>query len=255
MEINAQASDVQTLMDLGLSSVQAKIYFSLARFGPSTVTDVARQVKATRSSTYCTLLKLYELGLIEKTLHPKTKFKAASADQTLKVLKERREVELELFHSKKQGTDGLKKSNGFVVIPHRDQVVKHALRLIKNTRQSLDVIVSWSFFSEFLCEACPDTFNYNVPVNCIIQQPRETRSLELIKKFKLQLTTLRFIPTPPKAMLAIFDKKQVLMIEKPEQNDSPALWTNNPGMLVMAQNYFSSLWQESTLKPAIKKRC
>jgi sugar-specific transcriptional regulator TrmB len=257
LRLEVQASEVQTLMDLGLSSAQAKIYFSLARLGPSTVTGVAKQVKATPSSTYCTLLKLYELGIIEKTVQSQTKFKTVSADQTLKVLLQKQEAKSELLlPTSKISQDSLRKSKGFVVIPHRDKVVKLALRLINKTNQSFDVVVSWSFFSEFVYETLPEKFCPNVTKQCIIQQPPESKSLELIKKFKIQSKTqLRFVNPPPKAILAIFDKKEALMIEKPEVPDSPAFWTNNPAMLLMAQNYFDNLWKESTQKPVLKKRC
>jgi sugar-specific transcriptional regulator TrmB len=242
-------------MELGLSSAQAKIYFILAKSGPSTVTEVAKQVKTGPSSIYCTLLKLYELGIVEKTVLSQTKFKAASPDQTLKVLLQKQEAKSESFPPPKISQESLKKSKGFVVIPHRDQVVKQALRLVKKSHQSFDVVVSWSFFSEFVYETFPEIFCPNVTKQCIIQQPPESKSLELIKKFKIQSKTqLRFIQPPPKAMLAIFDKKEALMIEKPELPDYPALWTNNPAMLLMAQNYFDNMWKESTQKPVMKKR-
>jgi sugar-specific transcriptional regulator TrmB len=257
LELEVQASEVQTLMDLGLSSAQAKIYFILAKFGPLTVTEVAKHVKTGTSSTYCTLLKLYELGIVEKRVLSKTKFEAFSADQTLKVLLQKQEAKSESFPvTSIISQDGLKKSKGFVVIPNRDQIVKQALRLVNKTRQSLEVVVSWSFFSEFVYETFPEKFCPNVPKQCIIQQPPESKSLELIKKFKIQSNTqLRFVQPSPKAMLAIFDKKEALMIEKPELPDSPAFWTNNPAMLLMAQNYFDNLWKESTQKPVLKKRC
>ncbi len=241
-------------MNLGLNSQQAKIYFTLARFGPSSVVEIAKQLKVNPSDTYCILLKLYELGLVEKTVKPYIKFKAVSADQALKFLLQRKiqpqQDIAKSVSSNKEKCEKIKNKSGIVLIPHKEQVIKNAIKSIENAHESIDLTISWDFFSEFVYDAIPEKLNPKVPKRCILEQPSNRNSLDLIKKFKEDSYTLRYIQTKPKAMLAIFDKKEVIVIEDPvDLRDSPALWTNNQNMLIMAMNYFDNLWRKSTLKP------
>ncbi|MGD6810288.1 MAG: TrmB family transcriptional regulator [Candidatus Bathyarchaeia archaeon] len=250
-----QATEVQTLMDLGLNNAQAKIYFTLARFGPSNVAGLAEQLKIKPSNTYLTLLKLCELGLIEKTGKSQIKFKAVSADQTLKFLMHRKTFPQqclpENLFSQELKTDNLKANTGIVLIPTKEQVIKKAINAVNQAQHSIDLIISWNFFSEFVSDVFPEKINPEVPKRCIIEQSLNSESLGLIKNFENESYALRYIQSKPKAMLAIFDEKEAIVLEEDiiGANNSPALWTNNQSMLTMAKNYFNNLWRKSTQKP------
>ncbi len=249
-----QASELQTLMNLGLDSTQAKTYFKLARFGPSNVAEIAKEIRISHSDAYCIILQLQELGLVEKTQKSQiTKFKTVSADQTLKFL-------MQLKNRPQQETaaqslfDGGIKNSGIILVPHKAQIVKNAVNAIINAKESIDLIISWDFFSEFVYNAFPEKINSAVPKRCVIEQPCRTKSLDLINKFKKDSYTLRYIQTRPKALLAIFDKKEAIVIEDPiDLRDSPALWTTNQNMLTVVKTYFDNLWRESTLAPVLKR--
>jgi len=244
-----ESAEVQTLMNLGLNNSQAKIYFTLAQFGPSNVTEIAKQVQCDPPDTYCTLVKLCQLGIVERIVRNQTKFKAASADQTLKFLLKRKTCSTPKKPFLPNLNSGDEKGSGFVLIPHKDQIIKHAVNAVNNAKVSLDFVISWNFFSEFVYAAFPEKINPTVPKRCVIEQPAKIRGLNITKKLKNDSFQFRFIQSKPKAMLAIFDNKDLIMIEDLVDGDAPGLFTSNQNMLIMAKNYFDNLWRESTIKP------
>jgi sugar-specific transcriptional regulator TrmB len=253
-----QATEVQTLIDLGLDSIQARIYISLARFGPSSVAAIAKKSKVNTLETHCTLINLYELGLIKKISETPEVFKAVSADQTLKFLLQRKaepkfdaETLLSKLSIKKQPKS---QANHFVLINEKQALIKRAIHEIYRTKKSADFIISWKLFSESVDSVYPESINPQVTIRCIIEQPPNLKDLNL--KFSHPSNKIHYIQTTPKALLGIYDNKDVIMIEDPHQDltCSPAMWTNNQGMLIMAQNYFENLWRKSNEKPLLKEK-
>lgn len=83
------------------------------------------------------------------------------------------------------------------------------------------------------------------------------KDLDLVKKVRQKSSCIiRFIPNHPKAVLGIYDKKEIIVIEDPKSNlnDSPALWTNNQSMVIMAQTYFDNLWRKASENPQLKEQ-
>jgi sugar-specific transcriptional regulator TrmB len=240
-----QAAEVQALMDLGLDSSQAKIYFTLAGFGPLSVVEAAKRLNVNSSSAYCTLLRLYDLGLVEKINKSQIKFKAVSADQTLKFLLQRK-TEPKPKPSCNAKAKTLDSNSGIKLISRMEQVIEQAIKGMSGAQESIDLIISWDFFSEFVYDSFPEKINPDVPKRCILEQPPNRKSLALINKFQNDSYILRFSQNKPKAMLAIFDKKEAIAIENlPEGIESPALITTNLNMLVLVKSYFENLWGES----------
>jgi hypothetical protein len=59
---------------------------------------------------------------------------------------------------------------------------------------------------------------------------------------------VRYIVTLPKALVAIYDKKEVSILtsEKAGWAESPSLWSNNPSLVALSQNYFDTLWDKAS---------
>lgn len=255
-------SEVQTLVNLGLTSIQARIYLTLARFGPSSVAAIAKQSKVNRPDVYRTVVKLYDLGLVEKIVKAPVLFKAISADQTLKFLLQRK---TEQYAKLKVDTESLmcnlkeeKKQkiadSKFVLIPQNNAIVKKVIQSINQAQFSMDFIISWKRFSARTNGAYPILpLNSKVQCRCIIEQPTKQKDIEMIRNMKPKSCKFKFIPNTPSAVLGIYDKKEIMIVEDPNSNlkDSPALWTNNENMVVIAQNYFDHLWLKATDEPLL----
>lgn len=160
-----QPSEVQTLINLGLTSIQARIYLSLARYGPSSVTVIARQSKVNRPDVYRTMIKLYDLGLVEKIVETPVLFKAVSANQTLKFLLQRRteqydklrvDTESLIYNLRSDEKNARVEDSRFVLIPQKNAVVKRVMQAINEAQERMDFVVSWKRFSAGVYGSYPE---------------------------------------------------------------------------------------------------
>ncbi len=63
------------LVDMGLTSSEAKVYLAAARLGVATTTEIAALAEKERSNTHHLLQRLQLLGLVDPTVDSPTKFK------------------------------------------------------------------------------------------------------------------------------------------------------------------------------------
>ena len=66
----------------------------------------------------------------------------------------------------------------------------------------------------------------------------------------------RFIFDPPPAHLLIIDEKEVFIKTSIEGDfgEKPSIWSNNPCILAICENYFETLWEKSSEKTQTDKR-
>jgi hypothetical protein len=59
--------------------------------------------------------------------------------------------------------------------------------------------------------------------------------------------SVRYISRPPPATIAIFDKKKtsITISPTPHPLETPNLWSNNPGLIAIFQEYFELIWRTS----------
>ncbi len=78
-------------MELGLSEKEAKVYLALLELGSSSVTEIARRARVTRTNTYHLLNALQSYGLVSSTESESSKavFSAEKPDRLLYMMKER----------------------------------------------------------------------------------------------------------------------------------------------------------------------
>jgi sugar-specific transcriptional regulator TrmB len=258
-----QEAEVQTLVDLGLTSMQAKIYFNLAKSGPSSVAAIAKQSKVNMPHVYQTVTKLHDLGLVERIVTAPALFKAASADQTLKLLRRKNGLQDNLEVNVKPLIDtGVNKKQAhladkFVLIPQNDAVLERVGQAIKKTKFSMDFIVSWRFFKAYALGSYPvRPVGDSVNCRCILEQSSSEWDHELLGLVRqTKNCKFKFTPNRLSALLAIFDRKEIVVIEDSPSNlnKNPALWTNNENLVTISQNYFDSLWLKTKNEPALSR--
>jgi hypothetical protein len=63
---------------------------------------------------------------------------------------------------------------------------------------------------------------------------------------------MRFIPYFPKAIFGIYDEKEIFIVLKSKTGlpGSPALWSNNPPLIDLAEDYFEMLWLTAMKEPS-----
>jgi sugar-specific transcriptional regulator TrmB len=81
-----QELDVRTLIQIGLTSNQAKLYLSLLKVGRLNASNVSKHSKVPRQEVYRVLNELQKMGLVEKIVAAPCEFEAIPVNYGLQIL-------------------------------------------------------------------------------------------------------------------------------------------------------------------------
>lgn len=269
MEI--QSADIQTLMDLGLTLLQARVYRTLAKAGALKIDTISKLSIVARPDVYRTLAKLEQLGLVERIIKTPLHFRAIPMEKGLALLLESKteeheklktETELLLQTLKEITSDEILQTEDqqFVLIPPKRTIIKRINEATEKAQESVDLSLSWKRFSLGITTAFAESGKKararNVKLRFVVENPTEGNAPEQITQFcrRNPNIQLRFSKERPKTLLGIYDKKEVFIIVNPQMDipDSPAFWSNNQSIVAMAQDYFDNLWNNATENPDCK---
>jgi sugar-specific transcriptional regulator TrmB len=262
-EVTKLPSDVQTLSRLGLTVNQSKVYLFLAKAGMATARNISQKTGVARPDIYRVTLGLEKLGLIEKTISIPVRFKAIAINQALSALMNRRNKETmalqkkseeiaSRFKNKSQNETLEQNNNQFLIIPTKEANMKKRLTLIHNTQNNASVIssqksmrtVSNALFQELLA-----ALQRSVNIKVLTEIPGLRQSTTGTVKEFMQTGNfeMRYLDYCPAILLAIFDNNEALIVAEAGAGltESPALWTNNLGLVTALQGYFEMLWLKS----------
>jgi sugar-specific transcriptional regulator TrmB len=96
----SQDETVETLVNLGLTVLQARVYIALSRLGTQTGRATAKAARVAPQDVYRVLSELQEKGLIEKIISKPNQYRSAPVIQGLSML----------LHDRNQQTYRLKKA-------------------------------------------------------------------------------------------------------------------------------------------------
>jgi len=259
--LEPQSSKLQVLIDLGLTLIQARVYLALAESGGSKVSAIAKNSKVARPDIYRTLSKLQELGLVEKIIETPVEYRAVPMNEGLSLLLEtkteqyakvRAETRMLLHTAKTEKPDKKKQieTPQFVLIPQGKTVIERIRTAIEKAQLSIDLVLSWKRFSRGMVSAFAESMEIawakNLKVRFIIESPLESKTAEQLIRFCREKPScqIRFIPNHPRTVLGIYDSKEIFIIafSKTDLPGSPALWSKNPSLIALADDYFEKLW-------------
>lgn len=252
--------EATTLSQLGLTFSQAKVYLSLLRLGQATGKTVSEQSKMARQEVYRIIRELQEKGLVEKIISAPTEFKPIAVDACVNMLVKRRQNDLgetekkaremlENFKTLKNVVKPLEPSF-FILIPEKEAFLRKFKGWIDNAQKSCDMLLSWGCFRLGMIqdtETWEKAVARGVQIRFMVYNYRDEKN---VKQVLNRLTrkgnvTVRFISTPPPSTMAIFDKGEASFSISPatQPHETPNLWTNNPGLIEVFQDYFDNKWQ------------
>ncbi len=262
-----EPNEIQTLIDLGLTAIQAKVYLALAKFGPSKIAVLSKISGVARPDVYRTLTRLYDLGLVLKLVEAPVQFKALPIDEGVKVLlkkkqneyeKIKRQTDMLLGSFRKNQSNGFPADNSqFILVPQKEAVINRLRQAINSAQSSVDVVISWKRFmhgiGNIFAEAAKDASERKVKYRFIVERAPSEIVNESGKQFWKNYSSfqVRFITEHPEAVFGIYDHKELFVIIDPKSDitGSPALWTNNPSLLSLVQGYFDMLWEIAKTNP------
>jgi sugar-specific transcriptional regulator TrmB len=248
-----QKNIIQTLMQLGLTILEAKIYLTLSRYESLATKELSELAKTSRPDTYRILDRLQKRGLIEKIITNPAQFQAIPMETGVAFLLERKQVEHKNLEAKsKILLQAIKEkpapeppevvASHFALVPQKEPVVKRINDAIDNGITST------------FAKSSQKAWEREVKFRIIVESPEETADLERARQFcrKSPFCEIRFLPNPPKTVLGIYDQKHFFVILDPKKGlfDSPALWSNNQSLLSVIQDYFEMLWLTAMAEPS-----
>ena len=256
-----QEEPVQTLVNLGLTVLQAKVYIALAKSGTSTGRATAKTAKVAPQDVYRVLSELQEKDLVEKIISKPNKYRPIQIEEGLTILLQRRneqtiEIKDRMTEIVKNfpGIDKCEDDNEkcqFVCVPQKETIEKRLRNGIETAQTSVDLS------SEFQCsmegterelDSILKSIKRNVKFRDLIDvsqgRCQESNAFSTLKRNPAYQT--RFFCSTFPVKLEIKDRQEVLIsIKNAKSNlDTPYLWSNNPCLVQVIQQWYDSIWEK-----------
>ena len=265
-EFLAFQDQVETLTRLGLTINQAKVYLTLASTQWCTVKTITKVSGVPRQEIYKILSNLQTLGLVEKSLTRPTKFMAIPLMDGISFLLQRKTEEIsEVILTTKKIFEGLKKSRKktiqeenphFVLVPKKEAAINRRNRQIEAAQTSIDAIVTFNRLRRgafTLHDVTKKALKRGVKIRAITEKPENLNEIpESIQDFQKNPSfKLRYILNSPLAVVTIYDRKEMLVTTSALEDlgESSALWSNNPSLLTIINDFFEIMWITAIEKP------
>jgi sugar-specific transcriptional regulator TrmB len=266
---------IQTLMDLGLTFLQAKIYLTLAKLGKAEAKTISKASNVARPDVYRVMPTLEKLGLAEKIIATPTIYKATPLKEGYYFLlqkKTREHTELQQktidlirnSHESNDKTTLQKEEQQFVLISSKTLLLKKCGIEDSMAQTSIDVVgdyegvMGWFFKN---CQNFERAIKRGVKIRIITEKHKSNESMQKISPiFKNNpLFEIRYITSPVPIKTVIYDGKKANMYVRTSHNNeiTPSLWSNNHQFAKVMTAYFEKIWdkaQDSPRIPAIQKR-
>jgi sugar-specific transcriptional regulator TrmB len=237
MESNDES--IKTIVDLGLTGVQARIYLSLLRIGTAPIKETANAAKVARPDVYRALATLLELGLVEKVISTPAQYKPVSIIDGVQVLMSRRANEnVEL--------------NRRVTNLIKSKERKSAEEFAEKTQKTICILHNTKNFLQFFMKnsgVVKEALRRNVTVQILTEDIGYSNFLKEIQSLqKFPLFEIKFLPAPPRIGFTIFDCEKILLKEDPnlDYSDFPSLLSSNYSLIELAKAYFDDAWNKAT---------
>jgi sugar-specific transcriptional regulator TrmB len=261
--LTLKSEDVEALTCLGLTVLQAKVYLALTSSGKATIKTISKTANVARQDIYRLVAELQELGIVEKIIAAPNEFRAIPLRDGTNILLKRKQKENSDAHKKAlkliqrhkdENTNAQPEEEKpqFIMIPEKKALTLRLKEPIETAQESIDSTCSWKKFPNelgILAEAVEKALRRGVKIRFVIEKPEHTNSLPKTAQvfMKNPYFKLRTIPYPPTGILCIIDKKEVLLATSTAGSTvgSPALWTSNPSLLAIVQEYFEQMWLTS----------
>ncbi|PVX24097.1 MAG: hypothetical protein CW691_08585 [Candidatus Bathyarchaeum sp.] len=257
---------IQSLTDLGLTSLQARVLYNLQKLDNSTVKSISKASDVHRQQIYPVLTELQKMGFIQKQLGRPNKYKSLALDHIFTVLLENKakwmaDIKQKTSElTKKINTERKESDNdeySFRLINGKAQF-KHELRDWSQNAHTIDMVIKFDALSKHLeteLEANKIKHRDDVKYRLITDAAPENSLVTKCNKkgYKIKFSTFN-IPVEiavfnnSRAHLAIFSSRDNVY-----STDVACLTSNHPCFVAMLQSYFETLWKAAKPKKLKKE--
>ena len=257
-DIHKLENHYKTLVKFGLSPNQAKTYLILVRLGESTAKMIWENSEIPREEVYRKLEELYQLDFVEKILTTPRLFKAVPLKNVLKILLTKKAEELSQLQSDSEelilsnnepASRYFEKTSKTIIVPKKSAHLEKAKEQLFTLKKSLDCVLSFKkaigWFSAHF-EIFEDLTRRNVKIRWVIERREKSDFMKNVKELSNHhLFEVKEVSKTLGACLGIYDGKIVLLDTCATSGfiQTPMLWSSNPSLIILAQNYFDVLWK------------
>jgi len=253
---------IQTLMDLGLTFLEAKTYLNTVLLRKADAATIAKASNVARQNVYRIMPVLENLGLAKKILSKPTMYQATTIKEGILILFQKRKTEysklqtktsslLNDFPDNNESKIGSPEGDSEFVITSEISLLKKMLsRLTLKSQRTIESIVPSLFFGEYLSDQTPDlkkAIKKGVKVR-LITEKIDLASISKTSRFfeENPLVELKYLSnTIPLNVgilsMHIFDSEEMTLCISPRKR-VPCLWSNNPQLLEICMMFFEDLW-------------
>ncbi len=254
---------IEILMELGLTSLQAKIYLALSQTGNATIRNIAKNSKIARQDVYRIMPSLQKLGLAEQIVVSPTMYKSTPLKDGYNLLLQKKKNE-HMHLQKKTATfiKNLHENNNKVLLDEEDThfVITYSKTLLSKrfleeeemVQNSIDTIGTWDMVRRILfyrSEHFDRLLKRDVKIRIITEKAYEDYS---VKKNVQELMMnpwfeIRYLSTTIPIETTIYDGKEVnFCLATPSVgNGLPSLWSNNQQFVKIMSIHFEEVWKKA----------
>lgn len=253
--------DIQTLVDLGLSCRQAKIYLALSLLGKATINALSSTAKMDRANVYRTMKQLKELKLVQVVITNPVTFEALPLNDVVLLLLEHKKSmyddvkvkakNLLRKHRKDCISNADSIENQIVLVPGGGLTIKKIGELVDSTKRShegilyvKDLHMRPDFFSDLFSKLL---FN-NVRIKIIVSPENgEKLPAKIPRLRKNENFEIRIADSKPQVTFSMWDTKKVFLTITPKISEpmTDGLFIQNCALVDLIQEYFELRWVRS----------
>ena len=254
--LQSQNDELKSLVHMGLTINQARVYLALIQSGKSTARTISKVSGIARHDIYRIIATLERLGFIDKFLGRPASFKAIPLKVGVSFLmKQKRQqitqIEMEANDLINTLGNSVKempyKDDDFVLISGKQRIITETINAWNSTLTSVDSIsTSHKLFPLLFTheKSYLNALNRGIKIRCIINKPEKSEPKVVHNLKKHPSFKIKYLLTSPSVHLGLYDRKNAIINTSAKQTltDAPALLTNNQCILTLIHDYFEILW-------------
>lgn len=251
--------DLSTLMDLGLTLLEAKAYFALSTTGTATIGTISRIACIAKQDMYRIMPRLQALGLVERIVAPQATYKAVPLENGIStLLQSKAEVYASLQEkatkliSNFKNFDPIRPLEGenphFRIISEKSLLLRTLDTITESTRESIDIAHYWQFTKGMLFNhgsgILEKAMKRGVRIRWITENHCDRKAEEKLGSLtRYPLFEIRYVQPPIPVRIAVYDWQEALMgIAYRREDWASSLLSNNKVFVEVLTSYYEQLW-------------
>ena len=258
--------DAQTLVKLGLTFSQAKIYLTLLALGTTDVKKIAQIAGVDRGEVYRQIEVLLKKDLLEKIIEIPNKFKPIVLNEAIKTLVQQKNKEnVELDQKVKKLLEKGVNSDQITFDDSRISIIPsdHSKRQLPKRYEHLQKEEVWytqieniPFCLDLWDNTFKKAFSRGIKLRAIAELNQPTEAIfKLVQNYGKENPNfiLRFDKPTLLTSFAVYDETEMTIYTEKKSGASlelerPVLWTTNPVLIGVFKDYFELRWKNAMTK-------